>query len=109
MAQGNECGAGVSELLEIFGWICLQAGRFFCSLGAQYVQAQRMFEMGLECNLAMYCYANVCTAASFCDLGSVYKSQGKYEEALGCHSKALQIQLKVLRPEHTHVAAHAAD
>ena len=32
-------------------------------------------------------------------------SQGKHEEALGAHRKALEIRLKVLGPEHPDVAA----
>ena len=37
-------------------------------------------------------------------MGIVYYRQGKQEEALGAYSKALEIQLKVLGPEHPDVA-----
>ena len=51
-----------------------------------------------------YCYSHASTAVSYNNLGTVYNSQGKHEESLGALSKVLDIQLKVLGPEHPDVA-----
>ena len=43
-------------------------------------------------------------AMSYANIGSVYDSQGKYEEALVQHQKALQVFLAVYGQEHPNVA-----
>ena len=48
-------------------------------------------------------------AIAYNNLGNIYRSQGKLEEALGAYSKALEIRLKVLGPEHPDVVRQLGD
>ena len=40
-----------------------------------------------------------------CSIASLYYSQGKYAEALEYHNKSLEIDLRVVGPDHPHVAS----
>ena len=53
-----------------------------------YGQERRGLDVALACN----------------NRGIVYKSQGRYEEALGQHEKALEIRTRVFGSEHPDVA-----
>ena len=83
----------------------MSAGTFFRTVGGQYSQALGMHEIALVCVLALEGHDSPGVAASYNNIGVVYRSQGQYERALEYHQKALEIFIKVSGQDHPDVAA----
>ena len=91
---GGEARGGRSLLGDVLG-MCMSAGTFFETVGGQYSQALGMHEIALVCVLALEGHDSLDVAKSYNNIGYVYDSQGKYEEALEMYTKSLDITSRI--------------
>ena len=75
---------------------CLEQGR--------YPEALQHYRNVLRRDLERFGPDHLSVAATYANIGNVYKSQGKYLQALEMHQKGLKIEEKIYGPEHLEVA-----
>jgi len=99
--QGTEAGGGVVErvlmkddLIDNIATMCQQAGIFFEHVNAQYHDALRMLQAVLDSALTVYGVHHPHVSGSFNNIGTVYETQGKYDDALVQNRNTLEIKIR---------------
>jgi len=85
-------GAGC-DVFDNIGTICRKAGLFFDRVSPHHCEALRLFEAGLDSALAGHGPDHPEVAMSYMNIGNIFISQYKYEEALVQHHRSLEIKI----------------
>ena len=106
VSKSSQAAGGVAcDVFDNIGTICRKAGLFFDRVSPHHCEALRLFEAGLCSALAEHGPDHPEVAMSYMNIGNIFISQYKYEEALVQHHKSLEIKIRMFGDQDQDVAA----